>query len=74
MSQQTLSLSLTEFGGVVREFLLVCEYDSSYYACAVRFIEQLGRSKFYKARLGFVERDGTVTPWLTEYELMGIPD
>lgn len=73
MSQQTLSLSLTEFGGLVREFLLVVDYGQDYFDCAVRFIEQLGMSKFYKADLGFVEQGGTITPWLTEYELFDLP-
>lgn len=65
-----LSLQLTEFCGKETEYLIPVNEETCGFSCAREIIEELGSYKFQSARLGHVEDGGSVTPWLTEQELI----
>ena len=65
-----LSLSVTYFDGTKREWIINLRDDQCGYEAARNIIERNDEACMVYASLGHIELDGSVTPWLTELELL----
>ena len=65
-----LNLSVTYFDGRTRQWLIPMGDEDCGYSRARQIIEASDEWLMARAALGHVESDGSVTPWLTELELL----
>ena len=65
-----LSLSVTYFDGATSDWIIRLQEDQCGYAAARSIIEHNDEGLMVSATLGHIEEGGSVTPWLTELELL----
>ena len=65
-----LSLSVTYFDGATSDWIIHLQEDQCGYEAARSIIERNKGWFMASATLGHIEEDGSVTPWLTELELL----
>lgn len=65
-----LSLSVTYFDGATSDWIIHLQEDQSGYEAARSIIERNEEWLMVSATLGHIEEGGSVTPWLTELELL----
>ena len=65
-----LSLSVTYFDGATSDWIIRLQEDQCGYVAARSIIEHNDEGLMVSATLGHIEEGGSVTPWLTELELL----
>ena len=65
-----LSLSVTYLDGATSDWIIHLQEDHCGYDAARSIIERNDEWRMVSATLGHIEQGGSVTPWLTELELL----
>ena len=65
-----LSLSVTYLDGATSDWIIHLQEDQCGYEAARSIIERNEEWRMVAATLGHIEQNGSVTPWLTELELL----